>query len=598
MTSVAPHPIIDLVDVVCSRIEGLAPEAKDYEAEGDPWGVCAFLIEPSADAYHVTVAKLIGRELRTDEIGIPAEAKIGALATEFVTAFAEEQGDLEPTQAIQIEFERDRRRVIVRYRSPNRWGSPRSGWAAYTMAEHPEIAGPLDERWNIASEEERQAQQMMRDQTDSYASLREQIEDSQMFLDEVRARVVPASDQAEVERYRHQNGDEAVTEWIDHAAFIAEGGFLELHARLFELQYTRGDDLPTLVRRLEEWHRDTMRAFRLFEHRAGTTEFATPTHHREYFAIKTCVDLIFVATVLGRADIAREILDHPAISHLPYRQFDSLAVAHGVPQDSDLHADRSNVWHEDPRSRLWLKVAASTPGRRQAAFTKFVRSWREELAKKRWRQTWNWEGAMLAVLFDLDDSEVRDTAGYPADLVDCARSQGVPALAPGVRLPGPWKKPTPPKVLEPARTRGPLTSHTEGDELPLADFATLLTPVDGDPVPATDLDALLDAAVETGTIHLVDSSGIDPTELGEMLQLTCRIAGLPSPGRIPAQIPKSTPKALTKFDTWLESVGVRLLQVDVDSGDHFIAPVLAADHAAIAGRTCAGVRLISADQIR
>lgn len=200
---------------------------------------------------------------------------------------------------------------------------------------------------------------------------------------------------------------------------------------------------------------------------------------------------------------------------------------------------------------------------------------------------------MLAQMLGLDDGPVRDVSEYPVDLADYARGVGLPRLGEGVRLPGLWKKPAPPKVIEPDEVREPVAVS---GSVTRADIASLLTPVGGDLFDAATDDALLDAAVDKGTVVVIDWDAVDPEDAGALLQLTCRELGIPVPGRVPWKASMSLVTGAQKFDEWLQATGARLVAFDTDTDDLIIVPVLAADHETFADQPSDGLRLRSIEQ--
>lgn len=308
------------------------------------------------------------------------------------------------------------------------------------------------------------------------------------------------------------------------------------------------------------------------------------------------VDLAVIATSLGRADVAATVLSHPSVAELPSRVLDALAVIHGVPRPVSENDDLSRAYEG------WLKVGSATRGRRQGAFERYVRRWRADNEKFRgltppssefFTGDWAFEAVILAQAFGLDDGPVRDVLEYPVDLADHARDAGLPRLAEDVRLPGPWKKPEPPRVIEPEAAREPVALS---GSVSRPDVAALLTPVGGDPLSATSDDALLDAAVDAGTVLVLDGRGVVPEETGELLQSACRNLGIPVPGRVPWKATMTVRKGMGRFDEWLNTTGARLVALDLDSDDLIVAPVLAADHESFADQASDTIRLRSIEQ--
>lgn len=305
-------------------------------------------------------------------------------------------------------------------------------------------------------------------------------------------------------------------------------------------------------------------------------------------------DLMLAATSLGRADIATSVLEHPAVAASPARVFDALAVIHGVSRPVSERDRLSSVFGP------WLTVGNAAADRRQEAFERYVSGWRKHAEKPRaldpvnelFTGAWSFEAVVLAQVFGLDDGPVRDVPEYPVDLADYAREAGLPRLSTDVQLPGPWKKP--PKASQ--RKVAAATVAASGEPT-RSDLAALLTPV-GDEIPdESTIEELLDAAVEAGTVVVVDSRGVDPADTGALLQDACRWLGIPVPGRVPDRVPKSSAKALQRFDTWLQPVGARLIEIDVESDDLLVFPAHAADHDALAGRVIDGLCLRSLIEI-
>ncbi|WP_293699126.1 PoNe immunity protein domain-containing protein [uncultured Agrococcus sp.] len=309
------------------------------------------------------------------------------------------------------------------------------------------------------------------------------------------------------------------------------------------------------------------------------------------------IDLAVVATSLGRADVATAVLSHPSVAALPARVLDALAVIHGVPRAVSESDDLSRAYEG------WLKVGSATRGRRQAAFERYVRRWRADNEKFRgltppdsefFTGDWAFEAVILAQAFQLDDAPVRDVPEYPVDLADHAREVGVLRLADDVRLPGPFKKPAPPKVIEPEVAREPVALS---GTVSRAHLEALVTPVGDGPLGATTDDAILEAAVEAGTLLVIDWKGMALEETAEMLQAACRELGIPAPGRVPRKKTTTALDGVRKLDEWLHAVGARLIAIDLDSDDLLVAPVLAADHEKFADRATDTIRLRSVEQL-
>lgn len=573
-------PLAELITQYCRRMESQNREAVEPD---NLWEYCGFLLEPAGSGHDVT-AGMFGRPQGSSiEFEPRSDDDLRRCADAFVACLDEGVERL-PDSSIQIEFERrPETEVLIRYQEPSRWNS--NGVEArlsFDAADAPGLISELYDTWNIDSDEERQAQKRLRVPHTTYVHVAESIGSLSEDLARGRAKVAAAAGKADA-------GLGAIAERTER--------LLRTHKELFELEYERGDDIESLLDRLDAWHRDTLLAFRVLEDRAGTADFATPLHGDEYRLIHFSTDLALLATMVGRADIARSVLAHPAMSHTTYRPLDVLALIHEVPQASDLEADRFPIWEDKLEDSLWLKVAKLSPGRRQAAFEKLVHTWRSSLAKKKRLSgtPWAWGAALLAVLFDLDDGAVREVPVYPADLVDMARGRGVPPVVPDdIRLPGPWKKPTPPKVIEPEVRRDPLTIAGAAT---VADLAALLTPVGEESATAASVDAVLDAAIEAGTVVLIDWHGVDGGEVGALLHFACERLGLPAPGKLPGGVPAAFEKALPRFDAWLEPVGVRLIEVDTDTDEPLVAPVLVADHDGFIGTSGAGYRVRSMEQL-
>lgn len=359
-------------------------------------------------------------------------------------------------------------------------------------------------------------------------------------------------------------------------------------------RYTAGAPLSELADMLDEWAEDFVASVRVRQDAAGgDPEFLGAVGDRRL--LLATIELVVVATSLGRADIATAVLTHPAVVAVPCRVLDALAVIHGI--ERPVSETEVLAGSYDP----WLKVGNAAPERRQAQFEDFVRGWRTHGEEVRslafvdefFTGSWAFEAVVLARVFGLDDSAVREVPEYPVDLADFAREAGLPRLSADTRLPRPWKKPVPPKVVEPATPREPLVVGEPG----LADLAAVLSPVGGDRLAAAHGAALLDAAVEAGTVLTVDARAFDPGEVGELVQLMCRDLGLPAPGRVPGRLSQDPVKALPKLDAWLAAVGVRLLGPATDADDLAFFPVLAADYEVLAGHTIEALRLRTMDQL-
>ncbi|MGC5617161.1 DUF6630 family protein [Georgenia sp. Z1491] len=373
-------------------------------------------------------------------------------------------------------------------------------------------------------------------------------------------------------------------------------GLCRGYVTYFSRCYAAGVPVPELAADLcDAWRDDLLLSLRLQTLMAGADPnlravFQDRDIHRG------AIDCALIATSLGRADVATTVLSHPSVAALPSRVLDALAVIQGVPRP---------VSENDTLSRAyegWLKVGSATRGRRQVAFERYVRRWRADNEKVRrlipptsefFTGEWVFEAVVLAQAYGLDDGPVRDVPEYPVDLADHAREAGLPRLGDDIRLPGPWKKPKPPRVIEPEVAREPveLSGTVSRDDL-----AALLTPVGGGPLGATTDHALLDAAVEAGTVLVIDWKGVVPEETGELLKSACRDLGIPVPGRVPWKATMTVPDGVQKFDEWLTVNGARLVTLDLDSDDLIVAPVLVADHESFADRASDTIRLRSVEQ--
>lgn len=154
---------------------------------------------------------------------------------------------------------------------------------------------------------------------------------------------------------------------------------------------------------------------------------------------------------------------------------------------------------------------------------------------------------------------------------------------PKLRLPGLWKKPTPRKVLESAEARQSHAFSSDAGELALADRAARVTPVSAEQLTGS-FDELLERDSDAGTVAMLNRKGVDLDGDVALFQDAGRALGLRVPGRIPTKMPKSTEKALPRFDEWLQPLGVCLLELDIDSDDVFALPVLAEDYDCAIGR--------------
>ena len=363
----------------------------------------------------------------------------------------------------------------------------------------------------------------------------------------------------------------------------------------FELEYAAGTAVRDLAATLDEWAEDVSASLRIPENATDATS-AVPLAYDDGVVLQAAIDLVFVASGLGRGDVATAVLTHPAVVAVPCRVLDGLAVIHGVQRPVSQSEVLAGSY--DP----WLEVASADPSHRQGKFERYVRGWRGHGEKVRslapvdefFTGAWAFEAVVLAQVFGLDDGPVREVAEYPVDLADFAQEAELPRLDPEVRLPGPWQKPAAPTVIAPATAREPVAVAGEPG---LADIAALVSPVGGDRLTAPGVEELLDAALEAGTVLSVDAQGMDPAEAGALVQLACQDLGLSAPGRVPGQLPKDPAKALPKLDAWLAAVGVRLLAPATDTDDLLIFPVLAADYERFAGQSIDGLRLRTMDQL-
>lgn len=361
----------------------------------------------------------------------------------------------------------------------------------------------------------------------------------------------------------------------------------------FTLRYAAGEAVQELADTLDEWGGDLLASLQVRQKAAGgAAGFLARSEERS--VLLSTINLVFVATSLGRADIATAVLSHPAVAAVPSRLFDALATAHGLARP--VSESEVLVGAYDP----WLAVASAPAERRQETFDAYVRGWRAHNENERFIDpvseyftgAWAFEAVILVQLWGLDDGLARDVPEYPVDLADFARDAGVPRLSAETTLPGPWDEPAPPKVIEPQTAREPVAG-----EPTLVTLSALLAPVGGERLEATDVDALLDAAVVVGTVVTVDARALDPADTAALLQLACRDLGLPAPGRGPSRLPKDPAKALPKFDAWLAKVGVRLLSPAMDADDLAFFPVLAEDYETFGGHTVAGLRLRTMEQV-
>ena len=359
--------------------------------------------------------------------------------------------------------------------------------------------------------------------------------------------------------------------------------------------YTAAAPLGELAALLDEWTEDFVASVRVRQEAAGgDPEFlGAPDDRRLLLA---AIDLVFVASGLGRGDVAVGVLTDPAVVAVPCRVLDALAVIHGVQRPVSESEVLAGSY--DP----WLEVASALPGHRQEKFERFVRRWRAHGERVRslapvdefFTGAWAFEAVVLAQVFGLDDAVVREVPEYPVDLADFAQQAGLPRLDPEVRLPGPWQQPAAATVIEPATVREPVVVTGEPG---LVELAVLVSPLGGDRLTGAGVQGLLDAALEAGTVLTVDAQGMDPVEAGALLQLACQDLGLPAPGRVPGRLPQDPAKALPTLDAWLAAVGVRLLAPGTETDDLVVLPVLAADHDTFADQIIDGLRLRTMDQL-
>lgn len=358
--------------------------------------------------------------------------------------------------------------------------------------------------------------------------------------------------------------------------------------------YTVGVPVGELADALDEWAADFVASAEARREASdGAPDFLAQSSDRRLFF--ATVDLVRVATSLGRADIATMVLTHPAVVAVPARVFDVLAQFHGVPRTASDTDELSFVFGP------WVEVATVPASDRQSAFETYVRGWRAHNEEVRslprvneyFTGAWAFEAVALAQVFGLDDEPVRDVPEYPTDLADYARTAGLPRLDDSVRLPALRVESAPPDVIEPDEVRRPIpVSGT----VTRANIEALLTPVDGDALNGSTDDALIDAAVEAVTVHMIDWRGVDAEDTAAMLQSVCRKLGIPVPGRAPEKARLPLVAGIREFDDWLHTAGARLLVVDQDSDDVLVVPVLAADHSTFADQPSDGLRLLSADQ--
>jgi hypothetical protein len=150
-----------------------------------------------------------------------------------------------------------------------------------------------------------------------------------------------------------------------------------------------------------------------------------------------------------------------------------------------------------------------------------------------------------------------------------------------------------PEVVHPDVVRDPAALSGEPT---CTDLAALLTPIGANPLEATTVEDLIDAAVQAGTMVVVDWKGVDTGDTGALLQLACAQLGLRAPGPVPNE-ETQLGEGLARLDKWLEPVGVRLIDIQDGSSDTLVVPVLAADHETFAGRTIEGYRVRSMERL-
>lgn len=374
-------------------------------------------------------------------------------------------------------------------------------------------------------------------------------------------------------------------------------GLCRSHTTYFSRSYAAGVPVSELAGLCDAWCEDLAISLRLQSVMTGADPnlraiFQDRTIHRG------AIDLAVIATSLGRADVATTVLSHPSVVALPSRVLDALAVIHGIPRAVSERDDLSRAYEG------WLKVGNAARGRRQTAFERYVRRWRADNEKFRgltprdsefFTGDWAFEAVILAQAFGLDDEPVRDVPEYPVDLADHARDVGALRLVDDVRLPGPFKKPAPQKVIDPEVAREPVALSS--GSVSRADVAALVTPVGGDLLDTRSDSALVDAAVEAGTLLVIDWKGLEPKDTGEMLQSACRDLGISVPGRVPWKATMTVLNGMQKFDEWLSATGARLVAFDLDSDDLLVAPVLAADHEGFADQASDTIRVRSVEQL-
>lgn len=568
-TALPPEPILPLIDELTDALVTGRVSPVGMPDDAEPWHYWSCSIDRRDDGYAISEWRIGWPVYHVEGLEhIRLEEGLSELL-----AYCDEQGISRP-RAIQVFFNRGPEVQL----SATLVAADGSEWECDVSAATEPVLQRLFQRWGHNVAEATRNQPFVRIPGEWWAHVNRRILDQERYLEKDRAAIKPLLDADSGEGLILSKG----------VAMAVEQDMLDQHLDLFRDYYTRGADLAELRDFVERWHQDVRLVFSILERRAGTPLFTSPRHGREYVTVWFTVDLLMAATLLGQKDIVRDVLTHPAISHAPYRAIDVLALIHGVPQASAIDEMRDEAWSDWIVHKPWLKVGATAPGRRQAAFEKLVREWQDKQGGMHSMMgQWCIDAALLAVVFGIDDSAVRDVWSYPDELVDLARDIGVQPLPAKTTLPGPWKKPTPPKVLEPTEQRQPHAFGRQAGRLEIAEFAALVAPVTAAPY-AGDFDHVLETAVEVGTVVLLDWHGVDPDDAGKLLQFACTTLGLRVPGKIPARMPRSTEAAMKRFDAWLEPLGGRLLRVDIDSDDAFVLPVLVEDHAAVAGRSVDG----------
>ncbi|HIZ36768.1 MAG TPA: DUF1911 domain-containing protein [Candidatus Ruania gallistercoris] len=385
------------------------------------------------------------------------------------------------------------------------------------------------------------------------------------------------------ERPRYRSAED-LRPWQAQEACVTEGTYLTQ-------RYAAGMPLDVLADTFDLRADVLVAALKSREEGAdGTPGSRAEIENRKILA--AVADLLLAAASFGRGDIVASVLEYPAVAATPSRVLDAVAVIHGVSRPESDRDRLTSIF------RPWLQVGSAPAGRRQDAFEKYMRGWRAHNEKARKLQpvdeaftgAWAFEAVVLAQALGLDDGPVRDVPEYPGELADFAREAGLPRLDPEVRLPGPAKRPA-------ARKKVGGTPLVLSGTPKRSDLAALLTAA-GETIRADSTVAeLLDAAVATGTIAIVDWKGVDPEETGELLQLACTKLGVPVPEKLPEQVPTPFEEALVRFDAWLEPVGVRLIDIAIDADQVLVTPVLAADYEAFAGQVIDGYRIRSMEQL-